>query len=117
VKKARLGFKNTKLNKRIKVVVGQDIITWAEAIGHKVAVDNWNKEIALGSVAVLGAAAAAGVSRSNKTAVAAGLGRYVAATGVLATNAIVDKVNNLEKAKLFLKTHLYQPFSVPPGPI
>lgn len=116
IKKVRLDFKNKELNKKVNIVFGQDIITWAEAIRHKVAIDQWNKEVIWGSIALAGAVtAAASGSSSDSNLLYAGAGTYTLASGVLVANGIIDKINDLERAKLFPKTHLYQPFSVPAG--
>lgn len=116
VKKVRLDFNNEKLNKKANIVVGQDIVTWAESIRHKVAIDQWNKEIIWGSIALAGAvSAAASGSSSNSGLLYAGAGTYALTSGVLVANSIVDKVDDLERAKLFPRTHLYQSFSVPAG--
>lgn len=117
IKKVRLDFNNEDLNKRANIVVGQDIATWAEAIRHKVAIDQWNEQIIWGSIALAGAVtAAASGSRSDNSSLAyAGVGTYALASGVLVANSIIDTINDLERAKLFPRTHLYQSFSVPAG--
>lgn len=116
VKKVRLNFDDQEMNKNINIVVGEDIFTWAESIQHKVEVDQWNRDILLGSFAFVAVAASAAGSGSNSPELqVAGLGLYGASAGIIAANGIIDKVNELERAKLFPRTHLYSSFSVPAG--
>lgn len=114
IKKVRLDFNNKELNNKANIVVGQDIVTWAEAIRHKVEIDQWNKEVIWGSIALVGAVTAS-ASSSNTSLMYAGASTYALASGILVANSVIDKVNDLERAKLFPRTHLYQSFSVPAG--
>jgi len=113
VKKVRLDFRDENLNKKVNVVVGQDLVTWAEAINYKRAIDQWNKQIILGTIALAGNIVANIDKNSPLGHVGATTDAF--ASGMLAGNIIVDTINDLERAKLFPQTHLYQPFSVPAG--
>ena len=116
VKKVRLDLKNEQLNKKVNIVVGNDLSTWAESIKHKVDVDQWNKSVIWGSIALVGVAVAVkGGSTGNTDMATAGVGIYSGGLGVLAVNGIIDGLEEMDRAKLFPRTHIYQPFSVPAG--
>ncbi len=115
IKKVRLNFNDKELNESINIIVGQDIATWSESIKYKVAIDQWNKEIIWGSIALAGAATAI-ASSSESALFYVGTGTYALSSGVLVVNEVLDKMEKLERGKLFPRTHLYKPFSVPAAP-
>ena len=112
VKKVRLKFKDKKENENIKITVGNDLTAWREGINHKVAIDKYNRDVLLGSLAMAGAAIA---STSNKSSnIKAGLILTSASISVGATNELIDKIDGLHRGAIVPQTHLYNPFSVPP---
>jgi len=113
VKKVRLDFQDKKLNKVINLVIGKDISTWAESISHKIAIDQWNRDIIIGSIAIAGAVV--GGNSGSSDLAKAGAAVYSGAYGVLVANQMIDQMNNLGRSNLFPRTHLYQSFSVPAG--
>ena len=116
VKKIRLDFNQEEANKKINIVVGKDLSTWAESIKHKVAVDSWNRDILLGPLALIGTISlAASTNSSNPALLYAGVGSLAVFSGISIANDFIDMMDDLGRAKLFPKTHLYTPFSVPAG--
>jgi hypothetical protein len=102
---------------KISVVVGKDLTDWASAVEEREKLRQHNKEVALASVAAVGAVAAIATSKSESNT-----GKAVNATGgaLVAgalSYALVDTISNsrtiANSPKKVPENHIYQPFSVP----
>lgn len=100
-----------KCDDKINIIVGKDIVIWAEAMKEKKAISDYNSKLLLGSLAVAGAVTA-GVSNSNGTT-AAGLGAYAVGMGGLAAKGISKNLGKLQTSKQVPEQHIYSPFAVP----
>ena len=96
--------------KTAEIVSGRDLVNWAESAKYMKKVDDWNRDILLGSIALAGAVAG---SSSSTDLSNAGLGLYMASSSALVANGIMDGLTDIERAKLYPNTHIYSPFSVP----
>lgn len=96
----------------MRVIVGKDLYYWAKSMEHKVTIDNYNREMLLGSLAIGGAALAI----SSNNASIGKLGAVVAIGSVLLSDVenLMEKISSLERASLVPEDHIYSPFSVPP---
>jgi hypothetical protein len=116
VKSVRLNYKNVTEDKKINVVVGKDISTWYDAIKHKIAVDQWNESVAIGTLAVIGGVTSGiGAYKGNNSLTNLGAATYVGAVGISGFNTYADGLDDVNRAKILPKSHLYTPFSVPLG--
>ncbi len=99
-----------------RLMVGPDLTFWAEGIQRKQSIDAHNRNMAYG--AVMGAlAVGAGISsaKGNRN-LTVGLASGALLTGTIAdVNNLIDKIDSLEISELVPPTHLYSPFSIPPG--
>lgn len=99
----------------IRVIVGKDLYYWAKSMEYKVAIDNHNRELFWGSMALVGAAVSiAGSSSNSMTTVKVGAALAVGSLLVNDVENILEKVSALERASLVPESHLYTPFSIPP---
>ena len=114
IKKIR--FTNIGGVENARLVVGPDLFYWSEGVRRKVAIDNHNSQVFWGSMAGLMAAGPAVSGSKGNFQLTSGLaGGALLKAGVLDINNIVDKASSLERSALVPPTHIYQPFSVPPG--
>lgn len=100
----------------VRVIIGKDLYYWARSMEHKIAVDNHNRELLVGSLAMAGVALsiAGSTSRSMTTA---GVGAALA-VGVVTLDAaenLLEAVSTAERASLVPESHLYSPFVIPPN--
>lgn len=99
-----------------RLIVGPDLFYWSEGVRRKVAIDNHNSQVFWGSMAGIMAAGAAVSSSKGNFGLAKGLaGGALFTAGVMDINAIADQATSLEMSALVPPTHIYRPFSVPPG--
>ncbi len=99
----------------VQVIVGKDLYYWAKSMEYKIAIDRQNRELLLGSLALVGAGVsiAGGYSGSAKTALA-GAALTIGTITLAEAEHLIDKANTLERASLIPEGHIYTPFSVPP---
>lgn len=103
--------------KDAKVVVGNDLVTWSESMKTKLAVDQHNRSVLVGSIAGL-AAVGAGVVSGNNGDLKLAKGLVIGGSALLsleAINEVSKKADALELASLVPRSHLYHPFAVAPG--
>lgn len=95
-----------------RVIVGKDLYYWAKSMEHKIAIDNHNRELFWGSLAMAGAA----ISVSSNSTTTSGIGAALAIGSITVGTAeeLLAKVTSLERASLVPESHLYSPFSIPP---
>lgn len=96
----------------LRVIVGKDLYYWAKSMEHKVAIDNYNREMLLGSLAIGGAALA--ISSNNASAARLGTALTVGSVLLSDVENLLEKISTLERASLVPEDHIYSPFSVPP---
>lgn len=99
-----------------RITAGPDLSFWGEAIKHKIAVDNHNRQLFVNTlVGVSAAAAYTGAQSGNDGLATGGLLALGATAGIEGFNSYMNKLDSLERAKILPPDHLYAPFSVPPG--
>lgn len=115
IKNVKLDMKTPK-GKKAQVVLGQDLVDWSDAIAHKVAVDNYNKSIVLGSIASIGALSAIhGSSKGNSSLSKAGISLLSGTVAVQGVDQLITNLDNIQRAKILPKGHLLSPISIPAG--
>ncbi len=112
IKSISLDLKSQEANKA-SVVLGQDLTDWSDAIQNKIAIDQHNREVLLGSIAAAGVVTMA--ASGNRGGAIAGAALYTGSVGVLAANEIADGISELERAKMIPRGHLYSNISIPAG--
>lgn len=101
---------------KISVVVGGDLVSWAEAMEAREAVDKHNRELLQSGLVVAGAGAAvAGGASGNDAVAAAGLATMVGTTAWAAVGTLTEKQRIANSPKHVPSTHLYTATTVPPG--
>jgi hypothetical protein len=113
IERATLDFNNKDLNKKAKFVIGADLTAWAESIKHKRAVDQHNRAVLLGSLAIAGAAVTA--TGKNSSTQLTGAAIYASSLGAMGFNTFMDSKSDLNRSKLVPPGHLYQSFAIPAG--
>ncbi len=112
VKKVLLNVKGNEL----KIVLGQRLNDWSKSIQNKVDVDRQNLDMTLGLVTALAAAAAISSAKSDNTQSTKAYLNVMAGTAIASeVNSLSDKISDIERTKIFPDSHLYSPFSLPPG--
>jgi len=116
VKAARIYFSD-ELDRTTSIIVGQDLMSWAEAMTHKVQVDQHNRNVWLGSaVAALAATSVVASSNGNNNLALGTLGAVSGIVTIDAINKTIKKAEAIQRASLVPDGHLYSgPFSIPPG--
>ena len=109
IKSATLSFSPDIDNREGVILSGEDLGTWCSAIELKTEIDNYNRELFLGTAAL--AASAVSVKGGSKLSMNVSL----AGASVLVLNEVITKKSDLERSELFPANHLYRTFSVPPG--
>jgi hypothetical protein len=98
-----------------KIVIGQDLVFWAKAIEHKVAIDNQNRQAIMTSLALAGAGIAVeGASRNSSGSINTGVAMASGALTIEGTQSIFGTISDLERSKLVPEDHLFTPSAVPP---
>ncbi len=96
------------------VIVGEDLVTWANAFSAKKAKEDHNTAMALSGLMLAGAVLTL-ASGNSDTAKVVGATSYAAgATGAI-FYTINEELRKVETSKLVPKSHLYSNFSVPAG--
>lgn len=96
------------------VIVGEDLVTWANAYASKKAIEDHNTGIALSSLMLAGSAIVLSKPKSKSAKVAGGTALLTGAGGAL-VYAINEELRNVETSKMVPKTHIYSEFAVPAG--
>ncbi len=99
--------------KNLSVVVGEDLVTWQESYNEIVKLQDFNSQIATGTLALAGAAVA--LSSKDRNTRALGLATAAAATGAHATNEFLEDRTKVTSPDWVPETHLHKSFSVPGG--
>lgn len=102
--------------KDLKIVLGPRLVDWGNAIKNKVAVDRHNREMIWGAVA--GAAAVGAYSSASRGSYSSAKTYAVVMAGAAvasSVNELTQKISDIERTKVFPESHLYAPFSAPPG--
>jgi hypothetical protein len=100
----------------VKIILGQRLDDWARSIKNKVAVDRQNLQMALGIIAVGSAVAASSSAHSGNYSNTVAYTTVMAGAAVASdVNSLTNSISDLERARIFPKSHLYSPFSLPPG--
>ncbi|MCO4793277.1 MAG: hypothetical protein KC493_06185 [Bacteriovoracaceae bacterium] len=101
---------------KANIVMGDDLSSWAESMKHKIAIDNHNRQVFIGSVTTaLAAAAVVGASKGNVNLAYGSLGAMTAVTGIDEVSKVIAKANDAERSRMIPDDHLLAPFSIPPG--
>ena len=112
INKARFKFKDT--NKKSRVIVGDDLKTWAKGLENRLKKSDYNTNMALSGL-ILGGFLAAISSKPGSAGSAVGTAAIVGGTVVAAAKGIRDDITRLETPKAVPKEHLHHPkFSIAP---
>ena len=95
------------------VIVGDDLVTWANAMTQKKSLEDYNEAMALGGILLAGAVLTLG-GKSQETR-NMGMLAYGAGTAASLSYSIREDLRDQEASKLVPKTHLLNSFSVPAG--
>jgi len=114
VDKINISYENKKLDKLIKVPIGEKLSLWGKAAQQNKAIADHNFSMVMAGV--VGAAAVAGGFSQNIKTQKASLGLIGASSGALAYNDIKNKLNSLQLSKIVPESHLLKvPLYIPPG--
>lgn len=96
------------------IIVGKDLVTWAEAKAEEKRIDDHNSDFASWAVtAVGGAAAVTGILTDSKELSALGLTAVAGASGYESYKVIKNRQKEAQGVKLVPDGHLYMPFTIP----
>lgn len=109
IKNAKFEYANEKLNSDAKIIIGDDLATWLKSVEREKEINQFNKNLLLGSLAVF--TTTAGIISNNDTLTTVGLGTYAGWVG----STIYDSKKAVQIQKHVPKGHILSPFSVPPG--
>ncbi|WP_374078803.1 hypothetical protein [Bdellovibrio bacteriovorus] len=113
VDKTELDLSNSD-NQPYNIVVGKDLVAWAEAKAEEKKMREHNKSMgSMGVAAAGGALAVIGILTDSKELAAAGGLTLIGATGYDTYNNIKNTKNSVQGAKHVPETHLYAPFTIP----
>jgi len=114
IKKVSIDLLSEEANKNVKFTSGNDLTLWQEAVIKRNEIREYNRELLLASIAVIGTTVA--MTSDNKGVKAAGAFTGLGALTSLTVNEFNKVINNIENAKIFPRTHLFsEEFIVPPG--
>jgi hypothetical protein len=109
-----LDFGSEEINKAVKIVSGQDIIAWKDAMQKLKEINDYNKSLVLGTIAVLGATSAMTSSNQNVKAIGAFSG--IGALTALTVDEYNKNLSRIENTKIFPQNHLMaEDLNIPPG--
>ncbi len=101
-------------NDSVRIVSGKDIVAWKDAISKTITIEEYNRSLVLGTIAILGTSAAIAGSKGELKAAGA-----VAGIGALTALTVEDYnkyISKIENVKIFPENHLMaEDFSIPPG--
>ncbi|MCC6137102.1 MAG: hypothetical protein IT287_00595, partial [Bdellovibrionaceae bacterium] len=125
VKSARLDFGSDTLNSQMVILRGNDLVSWADAAQQQRAINDYNTQLALASVSLLGIGVMMAANEDMNVILPAAA---VAAASASASDAhaLLKYKQSLEQTRLHTKvsayeqavpySHLYSgAFSIPPG--
>ncbi|MGZ3791878.1 MAG: hypothetical protein ACXVCP_05995 [Bdellovibrio sp.] len=113
VDEAEISFDTDNKNP-FNVIVGKDLVTWAEAKYEEKKIDEHNEQLgSLTVAAVGGAAAVAGILYHNKDLSGLGVLAMGGASGYDTYSKIKRSQKNAQGVKLVPEGHLYLPFTIP----
>ncbi len=96
------------------VIVGKDLVAWAEAKGNEIKMDRYNSAMKLkGLAAVSGAAIVAGILTDSDALMAAGMAGSAGVAGYSAVTSMQQTRDLVQGVKPVPESHLYSPFAVP----
>lgn len=125
VKSARLDFGSEALNAQLVILRGNDLVAWADAAQQQRVINDYNAQLALSSISLLGLGVAVAANGNMNVAVpAAAVATASTAAGV--AHELIKTKQHLEQARLHARvtldqsavpySHLYAgAFSIPPG--
>ena len=100
----------------VKIILGQRLSDWSQAINNKVKVDRYNEQMVLETIVTSTAIGAIGSSHNGNIQSTNTYATILAGVAITdQVNNLTNKVSDLERTKIFPKGHLYSPFSLPPG--
>lgn len=96
------------------VIVGKDLVTWAEAKRNEINMDRYNSGMkTLGIAAVSGAAIVGGILTDSEALTAAGAIGYAGTAGYSAVTGMQQTRDLVQGVFPVPESHLYSPFAVP----
>lgn len=98
---------------RYNVIVGKDLLTWADAFRRRKARKDHNRGVILGLI--IGAGALLAASSDDESVEAAGTTVAVAGASAGLLQALAEDLQKKEAADAVPDTHLHSPFTVPAG--
>ncbi|WP_347356549.1 hypothetical protein [Bdellovibrio sp.] len=101
-------------NEPFNIIVGKDLVTWAEAKAEERRMDRHNTGVAVGLTAATGGALiVAGVLSNSDALTAAGTAAYTGAVAYSAIDGIKGAKAHAQGVAQVPETHLYSPFAIP----
>ena len=114
IKGVKVYFKDELIEQNVKITSGADILHWKKPMMSKLEIDDFNRKLLMGSLAVLGA----GISSfsSDKYMEMAGGAVLLGSLTSLSVNEYNKHIDTLENSRIFPENHLlYEDFVIPPG--
>lgn len=101
-------------NEPFNIIVGKDLVTWAEAKAEERRMGLHNKSVGVGLTALTGGALiVAGVISNSDALTAVGTAAYTGAAVYSVVDGVQGAKANVQGVARVPETHLYSPFSVP----
>ena len=114
IKITKVDFLNGRLNKLLKIPVGEKLLEWSIASQQRKQISDHNSQMIVGAITAA-AVGVAGLSKSGNTRIAA-VSVAGAGAATLSYQQISNKLSSLEKAKVVPDRHLLRgSFYIPPG--
>jgi hypothetical protein len=102
--------------KDARIIVGPDLVSWAQGTSRRARIDAHNTQVILGAVAGAFAIGAGVSSYKGNSKLAGGLAAgALTAASIADINRIFSKIDSLELSRLVPPEHIYTPFSIPPS--
>jgi hypothetical protein len=109
-----ISYMNKKLNKLVKVPLGQKLGIWAKAAQQNASISDHNFNTVMAGIA--GVAAIGGSFSKSRSTRQLALGLVSASGGALAYSEIKNKLNTLQLSQIVPEAHLLNmPLYIPPG--
>ena len=113
IKNIRIDFGDDAKNDNIKIISGNDIVTWRDSTMLRNNIDEHNMNLFLGTLAVTGAVLSVSGNKNVKTA---GQAMLLGAEGSLTVKALSDSYDKIQFSTIFPQSHLLNSdFAIPPG--
>jgi len=114
IKNIRIDFKSDAVNPNVRFTSGYDLKAWYASIIKKKQISEFNRQMFLGTMSVIGGIMA--TTSGNKTARAIGATAFMGAMTSLSVDEYRKSLDRVQKTKIFPENHLfYNQFVVPPG--